>query len=223
MPGSAPYPAAWVRIQAIAARASVVRAHADETAPAGQVPDQWPCFAGLVAGVEAAAMEVQQDRHARWPIVPVVYVQRTVWPVAVGESAHPDHIAPSREERGAQDAAPRPSRPAGVVQRRVGTQRTANHDPQAGQREQRDGGTSSAARRVEVAVGEREHSRRDQQVCHDERQLTDEQRGDLGERTGPAPPVQRARDPQDRTATVHQYPTGIRNCPPGRRARVPCP
>ena len=29
--------------------------------------------------------------------------------------------------------------------------------------------------------------------------------------------------PQDRTATVHQYPTGIRSGPPGRRARIPRP
>jgi hypothetical protein len=29
--------------------------------------------------------------------------------------------------------------------------------------------------------------------------------------------------PQDRTPTVHQYPTGIRSGPPGRRARVPGP
>ena len=42
----------------------VVRAHADETAQAGQVQDQRPRFAGLVAGIEAAAMDVQQDRSA---------------------------------------------------------------------------------------------------------------------------------------------------------------
>jgi hypothetical protein len=54
----------------------VVGTHADETAPAGQVPDQRPCFAGLVAGVKAATMEVQQDRHAGRPVAAVVQVQR---------------------------------------------------------------------------------------------------------------------------------------------------
>ena len=123
----------------------VVRAHADETAPAGQVPDQRPRFAGLVAGVEAAAMEVQQDRRAGRPVAAVVHVQRAARPVAVGQAAHPDHVGPAREERGAQDAAPRPPRPAGVAQRRVRAQRAAHHDHQAGQREQRDSGAGGAS------------------------------------------------------------------------------
>ena len=62
----------------------VIRAHADKTAPAGQVPDQRPRFAGLVAGIEAAAMEVQQDGSAGRPVAAMVHVQRAVRPVAVG-------------------------------------------------------------------------------------------------------------------------------------------
>jgi hypothetical protein len=78
-------------------RLPVVRAHADEAAPAGQVPDQRPRFAGLIAGVEAASMEVQQDRRAGRPVAAVVYVQHAARPVAVGKAAHPDHVAPARE------------------------------------------------------------------------------------------------------------------------------
>ncbi len=97
----------------------VVRAHTDEAAPAGQVPDQRPGFAGRVAGVKATAVEVQQDRRACRPVTAVVYVQRAVRPVAVGKATHPHHPRPAREERGALDAAPWPPRPADVVQRRM--------------------------------------------------------------------------------------------------------
>ena len=64
----------------------------------------------------------------------------------------------------------------------------------AGQREQCDSGAGGAARRVEVAVGEREHGPRDQQIPDDERQFAGEQRGDGGERAKPAPPGERTRD-----------------------------
>ena len=171
----------------------VVRAHADETAPAGQVPDQRPRFAGLAAGVEAAAMEVQQDRRAGRPVAAVVHIQRAARPVAVGKATHPHHVGPAREERGAQDAPPRPPGPAGVVQRRVRAHRAPHHDHQAGQREQRDSGAGGAARRAEVAVDEREHGRGDQPIPHDERQLAGQQRGDGGKRAEPAPPGERTR------------------------------
>jgi hypothetical protein len=75
----------------------VIRAYTDEAAPAGQVPDQRPCFAGLIAGVEAASMEVQQDRRAGRPAAAVVYVQHAARPVAAGKAAHPDHVVPARE------------------------------------------------------------------------------------------------------------------------------
>ena len=91
---------------------------------------------------------------------------------AVGKAAHPDHVEPAREERGAQDAAPRP--PAGVVPHRVRAHGVAHHDHEAAQREQRDNGADGAAWRVEVAVDKREHGRRDQQKS--ERQFAGEQR-----------------------------------------------
>ena len=193
----------------------VVGAHADETAPAGQVPDQRPCFAGLVAGIEAAAMEVQQDRRARRPVTAVIDVQRAIRPVAVGQAAYPDHIEPAGEERGAQDAAPRPPWPAGVVQCRVRAHRAAHHDHEAGQGEQRDRGAGGAARRAEVALGEREHGRGDQQIPHDERQFADHQRGDSGERAEPGPPGERAR----------HAPGHDRDRPPvpGRHQELPAP
>jgi hypothetical protein len=76
----------------------------------------------------------------------------------------------------------------------VRAQFTAHHDHKTGQREQRDGGADGATRGAEVALGEGEHGRRDQQIRHDERQFADEQRGDGGERARPSPPSQRTRD-----------------------------
>ncbi len=126
----------------------------------------------------------------------MVHVQRAVPPVTVGQAAPPDHVVPAREERGAQDAAPRPPRPPGVAQRRVRTQRTAHHDHEVGQCEQREGGDGGAGRGAEVAVDEGEHGRGDQQIPDDERQFAGGQRGDGGERAEPAPPDQRTRDAQ---------------------------
>jgi hypothetical protein len=57
-----------VRLQPVAG------AYADETALAGQVPDQRLCFAGLVAGVEAAAVEVQPARRAGRQVAAVVHI-----------------------------------------------------------------------------------------------------------------------------------------------------
>jgi len=71
--------------------------------------------------------------------------------------AHPGQIESAREERGAQDAAPLPSRLPGITQRGMGAQRAEYHDHQTGQHEQRDSGCGRAARRVEVALGQREH------------------------------------------------------------------
>ena len=197
----------------------VVRAHADETAPAGQVPDQRPRFAGLVAGIEAAAMEVQQDRRAGRPVAAVVYVQRAVRPVAVGEAAYPDHVEPAGEERGAQDAAPRPPRLTGVAQCRVRAQRAAHDDHQAGQGEQRDNGGGGAGRGAEVAVGEREHGRGDQKIPDEERQLADHQRGEGGEGAEPAPPGERARHAPGHGRDRPQVPDRHQE-PPAMRGRT---
>ena len=73
--------------------------------------------------------------------------------------------------------------------------RAAHHDHKAGQREQRDSSASSATRRAEVAVHEREHRQHGQPIPHDERQLADEQRGDGRKRAKPAPPGKRAHHP----------------------------
>ena len=173
----------------------VVRADADETAPAGQVPDERPRFAGLAAGMEAAAVDVQQDRRAGWPVTAVIYVQCAVRPGAVGQAARPDHVEPAGEERGAQDPAPRPSRLTRVAQCRIRAQRTVHDDHEAGHGEQRDNGADGPGRGIEVAVRDREYGRGDQQIPDDEGQLADHQRGDGGEGAEPAPPGERARHP----------------------------
>ena len=197
----------------------VVRAHADKTAPAGEVPDQRPRFAGLVAGVEAAAMEVQQDRRTGRPVAAVVYVQRAVRPVAVGEAAYPDHVEPAGEERGAQDAAPWPLRLTGVVQCRVRRQCAAHDDHQAGQGKQRDNGGDGAGRGAEVAVGEREHGRRDQKIPHNKRQLADHQPGEGGEGAETGPPGEGARHAPGHGRDRPQVPDRHQE-PPAMRGRV---
>jgi hypothetical protein len=104
-------------------------------------------------------MKVQQDRGASRLVTAVVHIQGAAPPVTVGQAAHPDHVGPAGEEGGPQDPAPRPPRLPGVAQGRVRPQREADDDHQAGQVEQRDRSAGGAARRAEVALGEREHGR----------------------------------------------------------------
>jgi len=92
--------------------------------------------------------------------------------------------------------------------------RAAHDDHEAGKGEQRYSGAGGAGQGVEVAVGEREHGRGDQQIPDEERQLADHQRGDGGEGAEPAPPGERARH-----APGHER--GIRNSPRCGAARAP--
>ena len=173
----------------------VVRAHADETAPAGQVPDQRPRLAGLVAGVEAAAMEVQQDRHAGRTgrgdgIRPACGAARRR-----RRDRAPDHVAPTREKRGAQDAAPRPLRPAGCcatprARAAPGTPRP----PRPASASSATAALSGAARRVEVAVDRaRARSTRSAGTPTMNGSSLTSSAGIAENRAEPAPPSERAR------------------------------
>ena len=134
----------------------VVRAHANKAAPVVRCRISGRASRALLPEWKPPPWKCSRIGALAGPVAAVIYVQRAVRPVAVGQAAYPDHVEPAGEERGAQDAAPRPPRLTGVAQCRVRAQRAAHDDYQAGQGEQRDNGGGGAGRGAKVTVGERD-------------------------------------------------------------------
>lgn len=169
---------------------------ASTTALAGQAIQQGERLAVLAALGVAAAVQVDQDRTARWTGAVTVQVEQVAAAgVAVGDVGHPLDVAAAARQRQQQDAAKRQpaaqpggklgvdgAAPAGaqglghgLLQRRPGPQSAPGDDGEPGRRHGGQPDGRPAAGSVDVTLGEGQGRVDHQPVEADDRHLVEEE------------------------------------------------